>query len=76
MILMVIIFRRCMSYLVSSKLPNNLHLCQASFPLMGLVSGMVYSSGFFHLHVDYKHLVVQALWLWFDQFRLYMPMRM
>ena len=38
---------------------------------MGLVSGtvVIYSSGFFHLHVRCEHLVVQALWLWFDQFR-------
>ena len=56
---------------VSSKLPSNLHLRQESFPLMGLVSGMVYSSVFFgNLHVGYKHLVVRALLLSFDQFRL------
>ena len=33
---MVIIFRRCMSSLVSSRLPSSLHLRQESFPLIGL----------------------------------------
>ena len=40
---MVNIFRRCMFSLVSSKLPSNSDLLQESFPLMGLVSGTVYS---------------------------------
>ena len=44
MVLMVIIFRRCMSSLVSSRLPSSLHLRQESFPLTGVASGMVYSS--------------------------------
>ena len=44
MVLTVIIFRRCMSYLVPNKLPNSLHLRQESFLLIGLAPGMVYSS--------------------------------
>ena len=35
MVLMVIIFRWCMSSLVSSRLPSSLHLRQESFPLIG-----------------------------------------
>ena len=35
-----------MSPLMSSELPSNLHLRQESFPLMGLVSGTVYSADF------------------------------
>ena len=39
MVLMVIIFRRCMSSLVSSRLPSSLYLLQESFPLIGVASG-------------------------------------
>ena len=60
-VLMVIIFRRCMSYLVSSRLPSSLHLRQESFSLIGVASGTVYSSVYVHLHVDYTHEVVHAL---------------
>ena len=44
MVLMVIIFRRCMSSLVSIRLPSSLHLRQESFPLIGVASGTVYYS--------------------------------
>ena len=44
---MVIICCRCMSSLVSSRLPSSLHLHQGTFPLMGLASGTVYSSVLF-----------------------------
>ena len=43
-VLTVIIFRRCMSSLVSSKLPSSCHLRQEYFPLIGVASGTVYSS--------------------------------
>ena len=60
--------RRGISSLVSSRLPSNSHLSLESCLHMGLVSGTVCSSGFFRLHVGYKHLVVMELWLLFYPF--------
>ena len=60
MVPMVIIVRRCMSYLVSSRLPSSLHLHQESFPLVGVADAIILQF-YVRFHVDYTHEVVQEL---------------